>query len=405
MKKTRIKLLILILLSNTILFTIIIVTFNVGISNYFINDAQKTLLNEIQTLKSNSYYSTYLSSNISYLLLDADGQLYIDEDDSFKDLLQYRKKLAAEKSEISEFCSEVEMQNGKCYQYKTDKSFFVITALNSYIDETGLIMVMYINIEPFLHYAYSINWIVFVIYICVSAVMGLIGLKIGNRIDAAHEFEIKFFQNSSHELKTPLMSIQGYAEGIQMEIQEPIKASTVILRESERMAKLVDELLYISRIDSGSLNVNFQYVDIRELIYDCIRIAEPIAEQKSCNIVPRLGDEIIYVKCDEEQMIRAISNIIVNAVYHCKTTVTILCKKHENNVKIMVHNNGDAIPFDAIEHIFDRFYTAHKGGSGIGLSIAYEVIKMHKGSIHIQNECGGTTFTIAIPLKKKGGQK
>ncbi len=121
------------------------------------------------------------------------------------------------------------------------------------------------------------------------------------------------------------------------------------------MAKLVDELLYISKIDSFSLNVNYHDVDIREVIYDCIRIAEPIAEQNSCNIVPCLEDEIIYVKCDEEQMIRAISNIIVNAVYHCKTTVTILCKKNVDKVKIMVHNNGDPISYDAMEHIFDRF--------------------------------------------------
>lgn len=400
MKKTKYKLLLLILASNTLLFMIIMIVFNIGIKEYFIYDAKKTLENEIKMSESENYSQTYLSGNISCLYLDSYGNLFQDSYDDIDYHMQYHKNLNEEKSDISAFCYEMEIENRKFYQFETDNAFYIITALNDYIDETGLVMVMYLNIEPFLHYAHAINWIVFALYIVVSAAMGFIGLKTGKRIDSAHEHERTFFQNSSHELKTPLMSIQGYAEGINVGIQNPSEASAVILRESERMAKLVDELLYISKMDSGLLKMSFQNAVIQEIIYDSIRIAQPAAVQKSCCIIPNLQKSVIMAECDEEQMIRAISNIVVNAVYHAESDVRILCSQAADNIIIRIHNNGEPVPEEIMSHIFDRFYTGHKGGSGIGLSIASEVIKTHKGTIKVENECGGTTFIIIIPIKQ-----
>ena len=87
-----------------------------------------------------------------------------------------------------------------------------------------------------------------------------------------------------------------------MEVNEPKKAASVILRESERMAKLVDELLYISRIDANQLELYMKEIDIHEIIYDCIRFAEPLTEKKQCTVIPKFSEETQLVKCDEEQI-------------------------------------------------------------------------------------------------------
>ena len=321
--------------------------------------------------------------------------MYPDENFEYDDIIRYRRKINDEKGEIGEFCSDTIMENRKCYSFRTDDSYFVITKIADAQDEP--VTIMYINIQPFLKYTFTINIIVFILYLGISAIMGIMGLKLGSIIDKTRDNEKKFFQNSSHELKTPLMSIQGYAEGIRMEVNDPFDAASVIIKESERMTKLVEELLYISKIDSCQLSMDLQKTDIHEVIYDCIRQVEPLTEKNGRRIILHLEEEPLYVKCDEDQMMRAISNIIINAVYHCKTFVSVFCKGEGEYIEIMIHNNGTNIAEDAVSHIFDRFYTRHEGGSGIGLSIAKEVIELHKGKISVKNESEGITFSIILP--------
>jgi K+-sensing histidine kinase KdpD len=402
MKRIKYKLLLLILLSNTLLFLVITVAFNLLIPQAYKRDAEKALMREYELFANDtehSYSPTYLSGSISYMFLDENGKLYIDEKDIYNSLKQYRSKLNKERSEISDFCEDVEISGGQCYTYKTTGSYYVMTGFYMNIAENNMIVIMYINIKPFLDHTHTLDLVIFLLYICVSVLMSIIGSKIGSILDASREAEKKFFQNSSHELKTPLMSIQGYAEGIQMEVDEPKKAASVILRESERMAKLVDELLYISRIDANQLELHMKEIDIHEIIYDCIRFAEPLAEKKQCAVVPNFSDETQLVKCDEEQIMRAISNIVINAVYHCCAEVIISCVNDKKDIVITVRNDGESIQPDMLPHIFDRFYTGHKGGSGIGLSIAHEIIMLHNGRIEAVNEKNGTVFKIVLPIK------
>ena len=176
-----------------------------------------------------------------------------------------------------------------------------------------------------------------------------------------------------------------------------MKAAAVILRESERMAKLVEELLYISRLDAGKMPLHFEESDMHELIYDCVRIAQPLAEQKSCDIRIDSIDPAARAICDEEQLTRALSNLLVNAVYHCRTEVQIRCQCEPKQMMILIHNDGEQIPANHLPHLFDRFYTGHHGGSGIGLSIAMEVIWLHHGRLRMENDRDGVTCCVWIP--------
>ena len=111
--------------------------------------------------------------------------------------------------------------------------------------------IMYIDIGPITRYIVTLNWVFFAVLLAISSVMCLLGFRFGRDIEKEAERQQTFFQNASHELKTPLMAIQGYAEGIQAGVMDAGDAADVILEESDRMAELVEELLDISKIDMG----------------------------------------------------------------------------------------------------------------------------------------------------------
>ena len=149
---------------------------------------------------------------------------------------------------------------------------------------------MYIDIGPITRYIVTLNWAFFAVLLAISSVMCLLGFRFGRDIEKEAERQQTFFQNASHELKTPLMAIQGYAEGIQAGVMDAGSAAEVILAESDRMTELVDELLDISKIDMGRQRLTLSEMDVRELLYDSIRAVEPTAAaaaSPSCRTSPR----------------------------------------------------------------------------------------------------------------------
>ena len=110
---------------------------------------------------------------------------------------------------------------------------------------------MYIDIGPITRYIVTLNWAFFAVLLAISSFMCLLGFRFGRDIEKEAERQHTCFQNASHELKPPLMAIQGYAEGIQAGVMDTASAAEVILKESDRMTELVDELLDISKIDMG----------------------------------------------------------------------------------------------------------------------------------------------------------
>ncbi len=149
---------------------------------------------------------------------------------------------------------------------------------------------MYIDIGPITRYIVTLNWAFFGVLLAISSVMCLLGFRFGRDIEKEAERQQTFFQNASHELKTPLMAIQGYAEGIQAGVMDAGGAAEVILAESDRMTELVDELLDISKIDMGRQPLALSEMDVRELLYDSIRAVEPAAApaaSPSCRTSPR----------------------------------------------------------------------------------------------------------------------
>ena len=209
-----------------------------------------------------------------------------------------------------------------------------------------------------------------------------------------------FFQNASHELKTPLMAIQGYAEGIQAGVMDTASAAEVILEESDRMTELVEELLDISKIDMGRQQLALSETDIRELLYDSIRAVEPAAAASGITIAPDFPEEPIMVKCDDTQMRRAVTNILTNGLRYARSDLCLTCRADRRQVTIRIQDDGDGIAEGDLPHIFDRFYMGKSGKSGIGLALTKEIIHLHKGTIRAYNGDTGAVFEISFPMSR-----
>ena len=259
--------------------------------------------------------------------------------------------------------------------------------------------IMYIDIGPITRYIVTLNWAFFAVLLAISSVMCLLGFRFGRDIEKEAERQQTFFQNASHELKTPLMAIQGYAEGIQAGVMDTGSAAEVILEESDRMTELVEELLDISKIDMGRQLLALSEMDVRELLYDSIRAVEPAAAG-GIAIVPDFPEEPIMVKCDDTQMRRAVTNILTNGLRYAHSQLCLTCRPDRRQVTIRIQDDGDGIAEEDLPHIFDRFYMGRSGKSGIGLALTREIIHLHKGTIRTRNGDTGAVFEISIPVSR-----
>lgn len=260
--------------------------------------------------------------------------------------------------------------------------------------------IMYIDIGPITRYIVTLNWAFFGVLLAISSVMCLLGFRFGRDIEKEAERQQTFFQNASHELKTPLMAIQGYAEGIQAGVMDTASAAEVILTESDRMTELVDELLDISKIDMGRQPLTLSETDIRELLYDSIRAVEPAAAASGITIAPDFPEEPVMVKCDDTQMRRAVTNILTNGLRYAHSQLCLTCRPDKRNVIIRIQDDGDGIAEGDLPHIFERFYMGKSGKSGIGLALTKEIIHLHKGTIRAYNGDTGAVFEISIPVSR-----
>jgi signal transduction histidine kinase len=195
----------------------------------------------------------------------------------------------------------------------------------------------------------------------------------------------RFFQNVSHELRTPLMSIQGYAESILEDVFNKNEASEIILSKSERMAALVNQLLYISRLDSGLDEPDITTVSLNNIVYDCAERIKILAEKSGKEIIADLPESEIFIKADGEKMQSAVDNILSNGLRHAKTFVKISYTPVNDRIDILIEDDGAGINETDLPYIFERFYKGANGNSGLGLAICKDLIEKHGGSVKAEN--------------------
>ena len=207
-----------------------------------------------------------------------------------------------------------------------------------------------------------------------------------------------FFQNVSHELRTPLMSIKCYAEGIMFNVMEPTQACETILKETDKLAELVTDLLYIAKVDNITPAHKKDKIDLTSLIEDSATRQQILAEQKGVSFDFHFSDKPLMFYGTKELISRAVDNLVSNAVRYAKSTISLSCYDTPDSIVINVIDDGDGIEEWAMPHVFERFFKGTKGNTGIGLSIVKSIIDQHNGHIIANNSAqGGAVFTIILP--------
>lgn len=205
-----------------------------------------------------------------------------------------------------------------------------------------------------------------------------------------------FLQNVSHEFRTPLMSIQSYAEGIKYDVVEKEVGANIIIDESKRMTTLVEDLLYLSRLDAIEERYDFKEIDVNNLINGCIDRLDVIAQKNNIKIEFHPLKDKITIRCDEEKLSKAINNVLGNGIRYAEKTVTIVPSFKDASFLLSISDDGPGIDPKDLENIFDRFYKGKKGNFGLGLAIAKNIIEKHGGSIAAQNTQQGAEFIISL---------
>ncbi|MCL1996651.1 MAG: HAMP domain-containing histidine kinase [Defluviitaleaceae bacterium] len=208
-----------------------------------------------------------------------------------------------------------------------------------------------------------------------------------------------FFQNVSHELRTPLMSIKCYAEGISFDVMDPKHASETILQETDRLSDLVTDLLYIAKMDNIATAYKKEKVDLLEIVKNCMERHLVFANKKGLKLSFKADKEPIYYECAKELILRAIDNLISNAIRYAKSEIVLSCTKNAKQIEITVANDGLPVDTEDMPHIFKRFYKGKDGNNGIGLSIVKSAVEQHKGKVFAKNsDKVGVVFTITLPV-------
>ena len=403
MKNIKLRIVYLILGSALLLFALFVLAVNVIIPSHFVTEAKKALRSEAE----------YQNRTVPYIYDEPDYDedweegyfftpsiVFLELEDGYRPNTWNRDAYLLEKK-LLEYCAGRDITLDQCYTFKTDRHHLIfMSAQENYGDGEELYSyIMYIDIGPITRYIVTLNWVFFAVLLAISSVMCLLGFRFGRDIEKEAERQQTFFQNASHELKTPLMAIQGYAEGIQAGVMDAGGAAEVILAESDRMTELVEELLDISKIDMGRQRLTLSETDIRELLYDGIRVVEPIAAG-GITIVPDFPEEPVMVSCDDTQLRRAVTNILSNGVRYARSELRLTCRTDKRHVTIRIQDDGDGIAEENIPHIFDRFYMGRSGKSGIGLALTKEIIHLHRGTIRAYNGETGAVFEISIPVSR-----
>ena len=205
-----------------------------------------------------------------------------------------------------------------------------------------------------------------------------------------------FFQNVSHELRTPLTSIRGNAEGIVYGVMEPRSAGSTIIRESDRLTSMVEDILYISRMERAGSHENCEPLDIRDVLSLCVSEQRADAESRGLVFDFDFDDEPALVRIPEKDAGRIFGNVISNAIRYAENTIGLSCRDTGDKITVIIRDDGPGIPEKDLPHIFERFYQGEGGRHGIGLSIAREAAEAYGGSLTAANDRGGL-FTAVFP--------
>lgn len=242
--------------------------------------------------------------------------------------------------------------------------------------------------------------------------------------DLTHEhrldkMRVDFISNISHELRTPLVMVQGYSEaiidGVAETIEEKKEMATIIRDEAQRMNRMVNEMLDLSRMEAGFVDLHKEVMNLNRYFKTLKSRFSKIAQEQNVTINLKVQDHDLETVLDRDKMDQVFVNLINNAIRHTgmtdkkmkEVTLRAFSDRYLDEIVMEVTDTGTGIPEEDLPYIFDRFFKAdksrknysdNKSGTGIGLSLVHTIVEAHDGTLNVESKSGeGTTFIIRLP--------
>jgi signal transduction histidine kinase len=221
----------------------------------------------------------------------------------------------------------------------------------------------------------------------------------------------EFVLTASHELRSPLTSVQGFAELLMMDrdslTQRQVETVEIILDNCRHLVRLLNDLLDLARSDAGRLAIRPRPVQLAPLIEDVVRTMRAQTEASEQTLTEKIDPNLPLVVAEPDRIRQILVNLVTNAHEYSpeRASIEVNARVNDAAVEIDVTDNGPGIPPAQMEHIFERFVrgdaglTQRVGGTGLGLAISKSLVELHGGSISVDSEVGrGSTFTVMLPL-------
>jgi two-component system phosphate regulon sensor histidine kinase PhoR len=226
----------------------------------------------------------------------------------------------------------------------------------------------------------------------------------------ADQIRRDFVANVSHELRTPLTAIRGYVEALaesDTSVEESRSFLSIITRHTERMERLVKDLLRLARLDAGQEAVDLVSCDARNLITSVVTELSSPLDQRDQRVEIMIGTDSETLRGDPTKLHDVLRNLVANAITYSPehTTIRIEAARNGSSYELSVADQGPGIPEEDLSRVFERFYRVDKsrardpGGTGLGLAIVKHLIELHKGSVRAENRSeGGTLVVVTLPI-------
>ena len=251
-------------------------------------------------------------------------------------------------------------------------------------------------------------------FIVISVILSK---KLSDPIVSEHDLLVKvnamktaFLSDASHELKTPLATMSGYAQNAEIELANCGNTAAVheklkrISSEANRMALMVTQILDATRIEEGRMVLEPALCDIDSLVRETVETYFAVLNKNNNRLALRIPLELPQVKADSSRLQRVLVNLISNAMKHTQNgTILIKAEEEENFIKVTVNDTGSGISEEDMPHIWERYYKGKHSetGTGLGLYICKFIIESHGGKIWAESEAGkGTAFMFTLPLER-----
>jgi len=230
-----------------------------------------------------------------------------------------------------------------------------------------------------------------------------------DRVRNSQRAQRDFLANVSHDLRTPLTSIQGFSqaiiEGVATTPEAAARAATIIHAEAERMGRMVQDLLDLARIEGGRMEMAQNKIQIGDLVKAVAEKLSLAARDKGLTLTTEIAPALPVLSGDGDRLAQVFNNLIDNALKHTPPggVITVSVCAEESASLVTIHDTGEGIPAADLPHIFERFYQVDKSrqrrdGAGIGLQISYQIVQAHGGRIWAESEEGAwTRFNVWLP--------